>query len=508
MGYGDASCLNENSKIITKHIDSLAKNGIGFTDAHSSSALCTPSRYSLLTGKYNWRTEKQKGICGIFEKPMIKDSVLTIADLLRDNGYNTAHIGKWHLGMTWGFEADSDYFYARKSGREFEEANDELKQKWKKSFSKPIIDGPNEHGFEYTFGIDVPNWPPYVYIENHNVVQTPTKWMSHSYLDEVIANAGGPMSEDYIFDEILENITSRAEEYIEEKSNDEKPFFMYFASTTPHTPLTPHKDFVGKSGLNSAYADLVLETDASLGRLISKLKECGIEEDTLIIFASDNGCAPYVGIDKLENQGHFPSYVFRGFKADAWDGGHRIPFLMQWKNGFKNPKTIDNVVCLTDVFSTIANVANCEYEENIAQDSFNLLPLIESNTSEYEREYCIHHSGSGRFAIRNKKWKLILCPLSGGYWVADWKETILNEKMAKDVNLPPFQLYDMENDKEEKVNLIEKHPKIAKELLLVLIKSVEDGRTTKGNKLQNATEVDIFKTSEYYIDEVEKFFSA
>ncbi|MFI3325252.1 MAG: arylsulfatase [Clostridia bacterium] len=502
LGYGDVSCFNSDSKINTKCMDEMAKNGVKFTDVHASSAICTPSRYSLLTGRHNWRSEHQGGICSVYGNSWIKKEQATIGTMMQENGYNTAHIGKWHLGFGWDFDAkNGDFFYRTK--KKTSKTIEELQEVWKEAFSKPTLDSPTHHGFDYSYGVDLPNWPPYTYIENNYPTEIPDQWLSDEFIGDNIASMCGPVAPNFKFDEIIGNLTNRAEKYIEENSQDEKPFFLYFAATTPHTPLVPSKEFSGISGLNSPYADMVLETDNSLGRIIQKVKDCGIEEDTIIIFASDNGCASYIGVDNLLEQGHHPSGIYRGYKADAWDGGHRIPFIMQWKNHLECEKEFDNLVCLTDVFATVASLTNSTYSSNSAEDSFDISSVFENKTA--ERDFCIHQSSTGKFAVRTSKWKLILSPYSGAgtyFSSKSYQYDISTPEMAKELNLPPIQLYDMEIDPSEKNNIALENIDIVKSLISKLQIAVENGRNTTGTVLSNDVDVDIWKTHELYEEEL------
>ena len=327
LGYGDVHCLNpERGKIPTPNLDRLAGQGMRFTDAHSGSAVCTPTRYGILTGRYAWRSRLQSGVLGGISPPLIDQGRLTVPGLLKQQGYQTACIGKWHLGLT----------FASAGGKT-------------KDFTQPIQDGPTTRGFDYYFGISASlDMPPFAFIENDRFTETPSvekKW--------VRPGAAAPGFEAV---DVLPTLTRKAVEYLGGRAREEKPFFLYLALTAPHTPIVPTKDWQGKSGLN-AYGDFVMQTDWSVGQVLQALEKNGLAEHTLVIFTSDNGCSPAANVQELESKGHYPSYVFRGYKADIWDGGHRIPFLARWPGKIQPGSVSDQLICLTDLMAHLRRPA-------------------------------------------------------------------------------------------------------------------------------------------------------
>ncbi|MFN9820808.1 MAG: sulfatase-like hydrolase/transferase, partial [Akkermansiaceae bacterium] len=306
LGYGDVSGYNpERGKIPTPHIDKLAAKGMKFTDAHSSSGVCTPSRYTLLTGRYHWRSRLQNGIVGLWEEPLIKKDRMTIGMLGKQNGYRTAMTGKWHLGWDWPIPKDkAALFKGKKMGEEY--ATDAHREVWKEVFSKPIGGGPTTLGFDLYFGTDVPNWPPFCFIENDRTVGIPSEFLPADLLSKNQASNAGPALKDWKLEPILPAITDRAVTFITESAKSADPFLLFFSLTTPHTPLAVNEAWKKKSGLND-YADLVMETDAEVGRLLEALDRSGQAENTIVVFSADNGCAPYAGVEDLEKSGHFPS---------------------------------------------------------------------------------------------------------------------------------------------------------------------------------------------------------
>ncbi len=500
MGYGDASCLNPSGKIKTPNIDGLAREGMIFKDAHSSSAVCSPSRYSVLTGRYNWRSTLQKGIVNVYGDPLIGEDRLTVPGMLKKHGYHSACIGKWHLGMGWDFEVDPDVFVPESNygackmrERTDREATAEQREAWKGAFSKTTTGGPTKRGFDYYFGVDIPNWPPYCFIENDRTVGIPSEWLPERLLGDNQGSKAGPAMPYWHFEQLLPTWAKKADEYIRERVKRKEPFFLYLPMTSPHTPLAVNKQFIGKSGLDNLYADLVVETDDVFGRVLNSLEEYGISDNTLVIFASDNGCAHYVGAKEngrgnfekaLEPQGHFPSGPYRGYKSDAWDGGHRIPCIARWPGVIKPGSTCDQLVCLSDLMATCAEIVGEKLSDNAGEDSFSMMPLFRDPSSKI-RDHVVHHSISGKFAIRDGRWKLVLCPGSGGW--------TYNDAKAAEAGLPLVQLYDMEADPGEKNNLCKKEAGKVKEMLALLKKLVAEGRSTPGATQKNDVPVDIWK---------------
>lgn len=500
MGYGDASCLNPDGKIKTPNIDRLAAEGMVFTDAHSSSAVCSPSRYSVLTGRYNWRSTLQKGIVGLYGDSLIKEDQLTVPGFLKKHGYHSACIGKWHLGQSWDFEIEEDVFIgSSKYGKQNDilppdrEATKEEQEKWIEAFSRPTKGGPTKRGFDYYYGVDVPNWPPYCFIENDRTVGIPSEWLPNRLCGEDLASHIGPSMPYWHFEQLLPTWSKKADGYIKERAEKEEPFFLYLASTSPHTPLSVNKRFIGKSGLNNLYADLVIETDHVFGRVLESLEKYGIAENTLVIFASDNGCAHYIGANEngrgnfqkaMEPQGHFPSGPYRGYKSDAWDGGHRIPCIARWPGVIEPGSECNQLVCLSDLMATCADIVGDTLPDDAGEDSVSMIPLFKNPKSKIH-DHVVHHSINGKFAIRDGRWKLVLCPGSGGWTYAD--------KDAAEEGLPLVQLYDMQEDPGETTNLQAEQPERVRSMISLLKKIVADGRSTPGGKQKNDVEVDIWK---------------
>ena len=485
LGYGDVQCLNpQRGRIPTPHIDRLATQGMTFTDAHSSSAVCSPTRYTVLTGRYHWRTRLQSGIVGVFGKPLIAPDRLTIAGLLKRQGYQTACVGKWHLGWDWPIDPATAALFHAKPSKDRPAPTEEQKAVWKDTFSKPIGGGPITRGFDEYFGTDVPNWPPYCFIENDRTVGIPSEFLPKKLLKNNQASLQGPALPGWTLEPILPALGDRACDYIERSAQRAEPFFLYMPLTSPHTPLAVNKPFQGKSGLNT-YADFVMETDAVVGRVLEAIDNAGVADNTLVIFTSDNGCAPYVGAKQLEAKGHFPSGPYRGYKADAWEGGHRVPFFVRWPDVVKQGTSSERLICQSDLMATVAQVVGANLPDEAGEDSANILPLLHGEDRAVH-EAVVHQSASGKFAIRTRKWKLLFCAGSGGW-------TSPNDRQAKQSGLPPLQLYDLETDPAETTNLQDKHPEIVERLAGLLEEYVAAGRSTPGTPQENDVPITIRK---------------
>lgn len=456
MGYGDVSYLGEKSKITTTNIDKLANEGVVFTDAHSSSSVSTPTRYGVMTGRYNWRSTLKRGVLNGYSKALIKEGRETMASMLRKQGYTTAGIGKWHLGWDWNnIEAGKDSV----------------------DFSKPVANGPTTRGFDYYYGFcGSLDMAPYVYIENDMPTALPNRKTvnkgKYSWWRE------GPTGADFVHEEVLPNLTNRACKYIKEKAQDNKPYFLYLPLPAPHTPILPSEEFRGKSGLGE-YGDFVLMVDAMVGRVMKAVEDSGEKDNTIIVFTTDNGCSPAAGIKELQAQGHYPNSIYRGHKADLFDGGHRIPCILSWPARAKHHH-VSQTICLTDFYATFAAANNYKMTDTEGEDSYNLLPAIVSDTETGPiREATVHHSIEGQFTIRKGEWKLLLSPSSGG-----WSAPTPNDKKALE-GLPKVQLYNMSTDVSETRNVQDEHPEIVRELKDLLIKYINEGRSTPGKPQPN-----------------------
>ncbi|MDB4778069.1 arylsulfatase [bacterium] len=439
MGFGEVQHLNpDRGKIATPCLDAIARNGMVFTDGHSGSSVCTPTRYGLMTGRYAWRTRLQKGVLTGGESLVAKDR-LTLASMLKKQGYHTAMIGKWHLGMLYD---------GKKNG-----------QKGIPIGTK-VTDGPIDRGgFDLFYGFHHARQMD-ILIKNNEVIER---------IDAI---------------EMLPRLTQEAVKYIEGRKGKEQPFFMYVPWNAPHSPVVPTKEWEGKSGLNR-HADFVMQTDDSFGQVMAALEANGFLENTIVICSSDNGTSgPTSKIEQLKDLGHFPSGYLRGSKADIWDGGHRVPFIVHWPKIIEPESRCEQIVCLTDVFATAAQLSGFEMTNDCGEDSISFLPLLKGQETLDGRKNVIHHSVSGRFAIRAGDWKLALCSGSGG-WSAP------KDRAATGNGNPKWQLYNLKQDLGEQNNLYEKHSEKAEELMELLKTQVTNGRSTNGEPLANDVDVEI-----------------
>lgn len=461
MGYGDLSCLNSHSKIRTDHLDRLREEGMAFSDGHSTSAVCTPSRYSILTGRYNWRSTLKSGVSWGYSSALIEKGRLTVPEMMRQEGYRTACFGKWHLGWDWGGAGRG----AGGSGAEADETDVD--------FSQPIANGPTTRGFDHFYGIAASlDMPPYVYVENDR----PTAVPDHETGDRGMAFwREGPTAPDFVHEEVLPNLTERVVRYIHD--NKEDPFFLYFPLPAPHTPILPTAPFQGKSGTN-AYGDFCLQVDWTVGQVMNALASCDLTEDTIVIFAADNGCSPRADFTHLAALGHHPSYHFRGHKADIYEGGHRIPLLVKWPAEIEAGSTCDETVCLVDLMATVAEILEVDLPDDAAEDSVSNLPAwLGCDLSTPLREATVHSSINGSFSIRKGRWKLEMCPGSGG-WSYPKPDDVPEGS-------PPIQLYDLDADISERRNVVEDRPDVVEELRNLLTQYVQNGRSTPGAVQEN-----------------------
>ena len=468
LGYGDVGCYNPKSKIPTPNIDRLAKEGVRFTDAHSPSAVCTPTRYALLTGRYAWRTRLQRNVIGPLSQPLIAENQLTVAGLLRSQGYTTACIGKWHLGWGWG-----------KPGND-----------GKRDFTKPIPDGPTTRGFDLYFGTDVPNYPPYCFIENDRTVGIPSE---AAPVGKDSFNIAGPMLPDWKLVDVLPGLEKRAIDYIERASKGDKPFFLYLPLTSPHYPVVPSAAFKGKSSVG-AYGDFVMQTDHVVGQVLDALKKAGVAENTLVIFTSDNG--PEVtgevkpGVyDRLKEFGHASMGKLRGAKRDAWEGGHRVPFIARWPGKIPAGSSCDETICHVDLLATLAALLDVKLPADAGVDSVSILPaLLGAKRKAPLREATVHHSAQGKFAIRQGDWVLILAP-SGDDNRKQGEPKWFQKERGYELHKEAGELFNLAADPTQKKNLYAAETVKVQKLTALMERYVTEGRSTPGPKQKNDVDI-------------------
>ncbi len=472
QGFGDLGANNPQSKIATPHLDALAKGGLRFTDGHTSSGVCTPTRYSLLTGRYHWRTRLQNGVLGGFSPPLIAKDRLTVAGLLKQQGYATGCFGKWHLGMSFplvgGGHADDGGDFS-KNPKDFTKVD----------FGGDILGGPVDHGFDAFYGISASlDMPPFVWIKDRRVTEIPSA--TKTWLRT------GPAGPKFEAVDVMPSVIDKAIAFIgaQQKADPAKPFFAYVPLNAPHTPIVPTKEFQGSSGI-SPYADFVKQVDHDVGRLLASLDDLGLTKNTLVIFTSDNGCSTAANIPELQKAGHEPSHVYRGNKADLYEGGHRVPFLVRWPAQVK-PGVSDALVGQIDFLATFAEITGAAIPASMGEDSVSFLPVLRGEKPTV-RQGIVSQSINGSFAIRDGQWKLCLSAGSGG-----WSSP---KPGPEEAGLPSVQLYDLSKDPGERNNLQAAFPERVAAMKAELEKIVARGRSTPGEDLKNDVPVQLIKKS-------------
>lgn len=460
MGYGDVRALNPDSKIPTPHLDSLAAEGMTFTDAHSPSAVCTPTRYSTLTGRYSWRSRLKSGVLNGYGTPLIESERPTVASHLRTHDYHTAVIGKWHLGL--GFQRGED-------------------GQW--DWSKPLTYSPVNVGFDHSLVIPASlDFPPYVYIDGNEITGRPDRIQTARKFPDYLRE--GELGSDFSILDCLDHLTELAAAHVKERAaarkKDGKPFFLYFPLTAPHKPVLPHPRFRGKTKLGP-YGDFVVQVDWTVGRVLQAIDEADIAENTLVFYTSDNGSFMYRNVDESQPhhvadetvqayyEGHHKANgPLRGTKADVWEGGHRVPFFVRWPKVVKAGSTCAVPICHVDLFATAAAVAGTKLPSPIeaAPDSFSLLPLLQGQEKSFRRAPIVHHSAAGTFAIRDGEWKLVLGNGSGG-----------RQKPRGRRFTPPFQLFNLKDDLAETTDRLSAQPEVVAKLQAALFKILADDRS-------------------------------
>ena len=442
MGYGDPGSYNPDSKIPTPHMDRLAAEGMRFTDAHSPSGVCTPTRYGLLTGQYSWRTHLKEGVLLGYSPSLIDTNRTTVASLLKQQGYATGGVGKWHLGL--GDEERTDY-------------------------SKPLRPGPASLGFDYYYGIPASlDFEPYLYFENDHVVEAPTARTEGNL--ECCFGAfwrEGAISPSFEHDQVLPITAEKAVAFIEDRASREQPFFLYVPLSAPHTPWLPLPPYVGTTVVGE-YGDFTAQVDSVVGQILDAVDRLGITDNTLVILTSDNGAIwPQSKIDEFD---HRANLNLRGQKADIWEGGNRVPFIIRWPGRIAPASQSDALVSLTDMLATFAAVVGAELPRDAGEDSYSLLPvLLGENPATPLRDAAIHHSSDGMFAIRQGPWKLIEGRGSGGF-----TEPIRIEPGPGE---PAGQLYNLSEDLGETNNIYRQHPDVVARLTALLDQYRQQGHS-------------------------------
>ncbi len=464
QGYGDVSALNPEAKFQTPHMDRLAEEGIIFSNGHSSDSVCTPSRYGLLTGRYSWRTELKTGVYNAEQPCMIADGRMTLANLFKDNGYHTAMVGKWHLGMDFPGTPEN------------------------RDWSQPVQDMPLDKGFDYFYGVPASlNYGILAWFEGRYAKVPPTMYSNKKknprHMDYRImppyetepgisadptrtVKENFEIAEDFIDNQCLTRFTDKAIEWMGGKAADAKngkPFFLYLPYTSPHYPVCPLPEFHGQ-GEAGAYGEFVIETDYHIGRILEFLKTSGLDENTLIVFTSDNG--PEGSWKKrLKQFGHDSRGALKEGKRSVYEGGHRVPFLVRWPAGIPEPgRSWDKQVGQMDLMATFAELLGTELPDSAGEDSQSFAAVLLDPKADYDRLPIISHGNNGRYAITDGSWKLVLPGKGKG-----------------------AELYDLTVDRAEKRNVAEAHPETVERLAARITEMIARGRTTAGAAQPNDT---------------------
>lgn len=452
LGYGDVSANNPEGKIRTPAIDSLAAAGMRFTDAHTPSSVCTPTRYGIMTGQYCWRTPLTQKVTWSFGRVFLDRQRETIGKLLQKNGYTTGVVGKWHLGLDWALKPgkENQLENARKTVNENGVIMD--MDPVHIDFTQPVTGGPVDYGFDYSFilpaSLDI---PPYCFLENHHLVDAPTDYTWGNDLDKGYMEAfwrEGPMAPGFRFEAVLPTFIDKGIDFIRKQSLSENPFFLYLPLAAPHTPWVPRETDKGQSAAG-LYGDFVEQIDREVARLLAVLKEAGIEEDTLVIFTSDNG--PYWVPQLTAQYDHRAAGPYRGMKGDIWEGGHRVPFIARWPGNIPAGTQSDALTSLTNLIATAADLAGLANPNQYGPDSYSILPVLLGKADTVpEQPGIMMHSSRAHFAWREGPWKYIEKRGSGGFSAPVTFEVRMGEC--------PSQLYNLDTDSAETDNLYFVHP--------------------------------------------------
>ncbi|MCC9654950.1 sulfatase family protein [Rhodopirellula halodulae] len=463
LGFGDLNIQNADSKIPTPNLDQLAREGMRFTDGHSSSGICTPSRYALLTGRHHWR--EFHGIVNAFGESVFADEQLTMAEMFQQQGYRTAAIGKWHLGWDWDAikKPDAKTFGEGKKKGYGPDAFD---------WSKSIPDGPLDHGFDSYFGDTVINFPPYCWIENDRVVKAPDTIMDTAKWKPIKEGnwecRPGPMTSDWDPYQNIPTTTRRGVEFITSQAETDQPFFLYFAFPSPHAPIIPNDEFDGRSGAGP-YGDFVCETDDACGQLLRALDRSGQRDNTIVIFTADNGPERYA-YARDEKFDHWSSQPFRGLKRDLYEGGHHVPFLIRWPGVTEQGSVCDALVSQVDLYATLAEALSFQVPEGQAHDSKSLMPLLK-NAKQKHRQSLVQNTRQGEYALRDGDWLLV--DAKSGYVSGRDKAWEAKRQVPSD-DKQPHELYDLSVDIGQRDNVAAEYPEKVASMKQLLTRIRED----------------------------------
>ncbi|MDB4410847.1 arylsulfatase [bacterium] len=469
LGFGDLGCYNKKSRIPTPNLDRLASESVRFTDGHSSSGICTPSRFAMLTGRHHWRDFH--GIVNAFGGSVFKPERLTLPEMLKEKGYKTAAIGKWHLGWNWDAIRNKEV-----KAITVQEGRRKKQQLGPEAFdwTKSIPNGPLNHGFDYYFGDTVINFPPYCWIENDKVVKAPDTLMQTGKWKKIKEGGWecrpGPMVTGWDPYENIPTTTKKGVDYIKEAAKAEEPFFLYFAYPAPHAPIIPNDEFDGKSKAGP-YGDFVYETDHSIGQLLQALKDSGQAENTIVIFSADNG-PEYYAYARDAKFDHWSAHPFRGLKRDAYEGGHHVPFIVKYPGVTMAGTVNDALVSQIDIMATLASVVGYDLpDKNAAEDSHDLLPLLKGEVKSIRTSH-IHNTFDHTWAFREGDWVLVTG--KSGHHSRVTKEWLKKHDYPK-TESKQSRLFNLREDIGQRNDLAAKHPEKVKAMEASLARIREQG---------------------------------
>ncbi|VGO18542.1 sulfatase family protein [Pontiella sulfatireligans] len=478
MGPGDVSCYNPEGKIQTPYIDRLAAEGMKFTDAHTSSSVCTPTRYGILTGRYCWRTNKKDGVLSGYCPPLIEVGRETIASFLKKEGYQTASIGKWHLGLDW----------VHTSPKKMKRISPDYVD-----HTQPISNGPLELGFDYFYRVQ---GSTFYFLENRHVIGD----LTYKTAEEMEALGYDPKAK-FIVEGIQQKdrisiVAEKTCDWIKEHATE--PFFVYMALPSPHDPITPSEQFQGKSGL-CPHGDFVMETDWAVGEVLKTLDALNLADNTLVLFTSDNGTSGSAGIGQMQKLGHYSSGIYRGAKSSIFEGGHRMPFIVRWPGEVETSSVSDQLISTTDMLATLTELFNKTLPDNEGEDSVSFLPALKGQPIPGATErLIIHNDNRGYFAARKGKWKLVIN--NKGFDAGKQKKS--SNPIA---NIADMMLFDMDNDPSETVNLLAQYPEVVESMKKELGSIITAGRSTPGE--DQPTDVEELGEKWFQLDSIRDYLN-
>lgn len=484
LGYGDVGCYNSEAKAPTPNLDRLASEGMLFTDAHSPSTVCTPTRYSIMTGQMAFRLKYAGVFAGVGGPCLITEDRLTLPGMLRQHGYETAMFGKWHIGLSF-FDSAGNVIDPRarpKVTNAGAKSNLSIDAVRRIDYSRPIVGGPIDRGFDHFFGTaccPTTDWL-YAFIDGDRIPVPPTRVVDKTNLPDhewSVDCRPGLVAADFDHEEVDMVFLDKSLDFLDRHrvQNPEKPFFLFHSLQAVHLPSFPAKEFQGKTNAGP-HGDFIFQFDHIVGRLMEKLESLGIADNTLVIVTSDNGPEVATVLKMRSKHQHDGARPWRGMKRDNWEGGHRVPLIVRWPERVKANVVADQTVCLTDIMATCADIVDADLPNDSAEDSMSILPILQSETNDQVREFTLHQTISLALAIRRDQWKYLDHQGSGGNNYAGGQLTSL-DVIPQIAPNAPGQLYDMENDPGETTNLYFQHPEIVKELKRQLDESKTSGRS-------------------------------